>query len=212
MKQTSFSRLLEQVRQCKACEAALPLEPRPTIQVHPEARLLIIGQAPGLKVHQTGIPWNDASGERLREWIGIPKEIFYDESIVAIMPMGFCYPGKGKTGDLPPRKECFPLWHEKLLENMPKIECILLVGSYAVNSYLKNSRKKSLTETIQAWEEYLPRFIPFPHPSPLNNIWLHKNRWFEEKTLPKIRKIIRIVLDDCGKNGASFYNLIRFSH
>ena len=160
---------------------------RPIVQVHRDATLLIIGQAPGLKVHETGIAWNDASGERLRGWIGLPEEIFYDAKKVAIVPMGFCYPGKGKTGDLPPRKECFDLWHSKILAEMPNIKLILLVGSYSINSYLKKSRKKTLTETVRAWEEYLP-YIPLPHPSPLNNIWLHKNRWFEEEVVPIVRK------------------------
>lgn len=193
MKKESCSQLIKDVRQCKACEG-LPLGTRPIIQVNNEARLLIIGQAPSLKVHQTGIPWNDASGVRLREWLGLSSETFYDEKIVAILPMGFCYPGKGARGDLPPRKECFDLWHDKLIAKMPNIKLVLLLGSYAQNSYLKNTRKKSLTETVRAWEEYLPRYIPFPHPSPLNNIWLHKNNWFKESMLPSIRKIIQSAL------------------
>jgi uracil-DNA glycosylase family 4 len=194
MKEKSFTQLIQQVRQCNACEGCLPLGPRPIIQVHGNAKLLIIGQAPGLKAHQTGIPWNDASGERLREWLGLSNEIFYDKNKVALLPMGFCYPGKGERGDLPPQKECFNLWHEKVITNLPKIKLVLLLGSYAQNTYLKNTRKKSLTETVRAWEEYLPRYIPFPHPSPLNNIWLHKNNWFIESMLPSARRIIKSVL------------------
>jgi uracil-DNA glycosylase len=194
MKKESFRQLITHVRQCTACEGCLPLGPRPIIQVNNEAKLLIIGQAPGLKVHQTGIPWNDASGERLREWLGLSNETFYDEKVVAILPMGFCYPGKGERGDLPPRKECFNLWHDKLIARMPNIKLVLLFGSYAQNSYLKDTRKRSLTETVRAWEEYLPRYIPFPHPSPLNNIWLHKNSWFKKTMLPSIQKIIKSAL------------------
>jgi uracil-DNA glycosylase len=195
MKIESFNQLINQVRQCNACKNYLPLGPRPIIQAHSKAKLLIIGQAPSVKVHETGIPWNDASGERLREWLGISRETFYDEKKIAILPMGFCYPGKGKRGDLPPRKECFDLWHNKLLSNMPKLELILLLGSYAHKSYLKKDRKNSLTETVRAWKEYSPRYIPFPHPSPLNNIWLHKNTWFIENMLPSIREIIKSLLD-----------------
>jgi uracil-DNA glycosylase len=195
MKMKSLSKLIKEVRQCDVCVGCLPLGPSPIIQVNSGARLLIIGQAPGLKAHQTGIPWNDASGERLREWLGLTPEAFYDEKKVAILPMGFCYPGKGKRGDLPPRKECFNLWHNEFLSNMPKLELVLLLGSYAHKSYLKKDRKNSLTETVRAWKEYLPRYIPFPHPSPLNNIWLHKNNWFKGNMLPSIREIIKAMFD-----------------
>jgi uracil-DNA glycosylase len=194
MKKTSFGTLMKQVRGCEACKSHLPLGPRPVLQAHENAKLLIIGQAPGIKVHQSGIPWSDASGERLRDWIGLTSETFYDEKIVAILPMGFCYPGTGERGDLPPRKECHSLWHKELTKRMPQINLVLLLGSYAHASYLKNERKNSLTETVRAWSEYLPRYVPLPHPSPLNNIWLHKNRWFQEVELPKLKKIIKAAL------------------
>jgi uracil-DNA glycosylase len=189
----TLTQITKQVRACTACKAHLPLKPRPIVQVHSRARLLLVGQAPGLKVHQTGIAWDDASGERLREWLGIDKTIFYDERRVAIVPMGFCYPGKGNSGDLPPRKECFPLWHHKLREHLPNIELTLLIGSYAQNAYLGKRRKNSLTETVRAWREYLPEYFPLPHPSPLNNIWLSKNRWFEREVLPGLKKSVGLI-------------------
>lgn len=190
----TFNSLLKRIRACEACKLALPLGPRPIVQASPHSRILIIGQAPGLKVHESGIPWDDASGDRLREWMGIGKERFYDEDLVAIVPMGFCYPGKGKSGDLPPRKECAPLWHRPVLEQMPNLELVLLVGSHAQTAYLGKSRKSSMTETVRCWAEYLPRYLPLPHPSPLNNIWLHKNRWFKNKELPEIKKCIQALL------------------
>lgn len=185
--ETAFKTLIRNARACHAC-SGLPLGPRPVFQASPSARLLIVGQAPGLKVHRTGIPWDDASGERLREWLGLSKEIFYDEKRVAILPVGFCYPGTGERGDLPPRKECFPLWHEKFLSQMSELQLTVLLGQYAHAAYLGKSRKANLSETVRAWREYLPRYLPLPHSSPLNNIWLAKNRWFE-KDLRDIRQI-----------------------
>jgi uracil-DNA glycosylase len=151
---------------------------------------LIIGQAPGIKVHESSIPWNDASGERLREWLGIDRDTFYDEKRVAIVPMGFCYPGKGKSGDLPPRPECAELWHQKVLQSLPNIQMTLLIGQYAQNYYLKNRTTKTLTETVMNWQNWAPEFLPLPHPSPRNNIWLKKNPWFEREVIPYIRKHI----------------------
>lgn len=168
--------------------------PRPVLQASKEARILLVGQAPGLKVHNSGVPWNDASGDRLREWLGITSDIFYDEKRIAILPMGFCYPGAGERGDLPPRKECYPLWHKRFLTEMQNIQIIVLLGQYAMVSYLGKSRKSSLTKTVHAWREYLPRFLPLPHPSPLNNIWLARNRWFE-KDLKEIGKVCQRVLN-----------------
>jgi uracil-DNA glycosylase len=178
-------------RACEACKEHLPLGPRPVIQASSSAKLLIVGQAPGIKVHRSGIPWDDASGDRLRGWLGLPSEKFYDEKMVAIMPMSLCYPGTGERGDLPPRRECFPLWHKRLTSLMPDLRLVLLIGSYAQAEYLKSSRKSSLTETVRAWREYLPHYLPLPHPSPLNNIWLHKNRWFQLEELPKIKDQVR---------------------
>lgn len=184
------SSLLTEIRQCTACEPHLSHGANPVIQAHPNARLLIIGQAPGVKVHESSIPWNDASGERLREWLGIGSDTFYDEQKVAIVPMGFCYPGKGKSGDLPPRKECAELWHKKVLRSLPNIQMTLLIGQYAQNYYLKERATKTLTETVKNWQVWAPEFLPLPHPSPRNNIWLKKNPWFESEVIPYIRKHI----------------------
>ncbi len=183
---------MRDVHACRAC-ADLPLGPRPVFQASPSARVLLIGQAPGLKVHLSGIPWSDASGERLREWLGLAPELFYDEGRIAILPIGFCYPGTGARGDLPPRKECHPLWHEKLLLRMPKIQLTVLLGQYAHQVYLGKSRKASLTETVRSWREYSPRYLPLPHPSPLNNIWLAQNRWFERE-LEEMRQVCQLAL------------------
>ncbi|EGQ7982343.1 TPA: uracil-DNA glycosylase family protein [Vibrio vulnificus] len=179
--------LLTQIRACQVCASALPLGANPVIQAHSEAKILIIGQAPGTKVHHTSIPWNDASGNRLRAWLDIEKQTFYDPKQIAIMPMGFCYPGRGQSGDLPPRKECAPLWHEALLKHLPNIELTLLIGQYAQNRYLSN-KPKTLTETVQNWQAWLPDYLPLPHPSPRNTLWLRKNPWFEEQTVPYLRQ------------------------
>ncbi|MGL0939955.1 uracil-DNA glycosylase family protein [Vibrio vulnificus] len=179
--------LLTQIRACQVCASALPLGANPVVQAHSEAKILIIGQAPGTKVHHTSIPWNDASGNRLRAWLDIEKQTFYDPKQIAIMPMGFCYPGRGQSGDLPPRKECAPLWHEALLKHLPNIELTLLIGQYAQNRYLSN-KPKTLTETVQNWQAWLPDYLPLPHPSPRNTLWLRKNPWFEEQTVPYLRQ------------------------
>ncbi|PML58211.1 uracil-DNA glycosylase family protein [Vibrio lentus] len=183
-----FSSLLTEIRHCTACEPHLSHGANPVIQAHPNARLLIIGQAPGIKVHESSIPWNDASGERLREWLGMDCDTFYDEQKVAIVPMGFCYPGKGKSGDLPPRKECAALWHQKVLQSLPNIQMTLLIGQYAQNYYLKDKATRTLTETVRNWQAWAPEFLPLPHPSPRNNIWLKNNPWFESEVIPYIRK------------------------
>ncbi|EGQ7834030.1 uracil-DNA glycosylase family protein [Vibrio vulnificus] len=179
--------LLTQIRACQVCASALPLGANPVVQAHSEAKILIIGQAPGTKVHHTSIPWNDASGNRLRAWLDIEKQTFYNPKQIAIMPMGFCYPGQGQSGDLPPRKECAPLWHEALLKHLPNIELTLLIGQYAQNRYLSN-KPKTLTETVQNWQAWLPDYLPLPHPSPRNTLWLRKNPWFEEQTVPYLRQ------------------------
>lgn len=192
--------LLTAIKQCRICESALKLGCRPVVQAHPNAKLLIIGQAPGIKVHQSGVPFNDASGERLRLWLGMDSETFYDPTKVAIMPMGFCYPGKGKSGDLPPRKECAPQWHQALLAQLPNIEMTLLIGQYAQDYYLGNSNRnnsnlgdkpKTLTETVKNWQQWAPSYVPIPHPSPRNNIWLKKNPWFEQDVIPYIQALIK---------------------
>ncbi|MCP5356775.1 MAG: uracil-DNA glycosylase family protein [Pseudomonadales bacterium] len=182
----SLTRLLEQVRNCRLCAEHLPLGPRPVVRALPSARLMIIGQAPGTKVHASGIPWDDASGKRLRDWLQMDKEVFYDESRVAIMPMGFCYPGKGRSGDLPPRPECAPQWHAALMSELPQLSLVLLIGQYAQRYYLPQ-KPASLTETVQQWREAGPRYFPLPHPSPRNQLWLKRNAWFESEVLPALR-------------------------
>ncbi len=186
--------LLAEIRLCDVCSAQLPLGPRPILQAHPDARVLVAGQAPGRRVHDTGIPWDDPSGVRLREWMGIEEVQFHDRRQVALVPMGFCYPGTGASGDLPPRKECSDLWHQRLLVMLPKVRLTLLLSQYAHTYYLEGRRKKTLTETVRAWKEYRPTYIPLPHPSPRNNRWLKKNPWFQEDVLPYVRKRVRTLL------------------
>ncbi|NLJ91608.1 MAG: uracil-DNA glycosylase family protein [Aeromonadales bacterium] len=182
-----FAQLLAQVRACQLCQAHLPLGPRPVVQMAPQARIMIIGQAPGTRVHATGIPWNDPSGDTLRSWLQVSREQFYDPTLFAIMPMGFCYPGRGKSGDLPPRPECAPTWHQQLLEQLPNIELTLLIGQYAQRYYLKK-RYRTLTETVYHWRDVGPALFPLPHPSPRNRYWLSKNPWFEQETVPALRR------------------------
>lgn len=179
--------LLKRVRGCQLCAKQLPNSPRPVIRAHSNSRLLIIGQAPGAKVHASGIPWDDPSGDRLRVWLNLSKEIFYDEQQIAIIPMGFCFPGKGRSGDLPPRPECAPSWHKELLICMPNIQLTLLVGQYAQRYYLARSYS-SLTSTVKQWRRHLPQYFALPHPSPRNNIWLRNNLWFEADVLPELRR------------------------
>ena len=169
--------LLREVRACTVCEPHLPFPPKPILRAESSARLLIVGQAPGRRVHETGIPWNDPSGDRLRDWMQVSREVFYDESRVAIIPAGFCYPGKGPSGDLPPRPECAPLWHPRLRAALPEVRLVLLIGSYAQAYYLGKRRKASLSETVRAFREYLPDFIPTPHPSWRTTGWLA--HWLE---------------------------------
>ena len=185
-KQSELESLLYEVRQCRLCEAQLPLGPRPVVQCSREARILIVGQAPGSKVHQSGIPFDDPSGNRLRDWLDISRETFYDSSRVAILPMGFCYPGTGKSGDLPPRPECAPQWRDQLLAQMPNIELTLVIGQYAQKYHIKN-KHASLTELVKSWRDYWPDVIPLPHPSPRNNRWLKQNPWFDKTLLPELK-------------------------
>ncbi len=181
-----FSQLLESVRECRLCEKSLPLGPRPVLQIDPRAKILIAGQAPGRRVHESGIPFDDASGVRLREWLGVSSEAFYDPTKFAILPMGFCYPGTGKSGDLPPRPECAEAWRERLLSSLRQVEMTLVIGQYAQRWHLPQTQK-NLTETVRAWQDYGPGIIPLPHPSPRNNIWLKKNPWFAEALLPALK-------------------------
>lgn len=184
---SSLDALLVAVRSCRACEAHLPRGPRPVLQAGVAARILIIGQAPGLRVHASGIPWDDPSGERLRSWMGIDKDVFYDELRIAIIPMGYCYPGKGKSGDMPPRRECEKLWLDHLLAKLPGIELTLLIGQYAQRRFLANRCQPSLTDTVRAWRDYAPQYIPLPHPSARNQPWFKRNPWFEQELIPVLR-------------------------
>lgn len=186
--------LLSKIRNCSLCKAHLPLGPRPVVTANQESKIVIIGQAPGTKVHASGVPWDDASGKQLRNWLGVTNEQFYDEKNFAIVPMGFCYPGRGKGGDLPPRPECAPQWHEQLLEFMPKVELVLLIGLYAQKYYLKKEAKKTLTETVGNYQEYLPMYFPLPHPSPRNRFWLTRNPWFEKDILPILKSKIQSLI------------------
>jgi uracil-DNA glycosylase len=188
---SSIDRLFAEVRACTRCAAALPLGPRPIVRGHATARLLILSQAPGTRVHETGLSFNDRSGDRLREWLGIDRETFYDESRVAILPMGLCYPGRyAAGGDLPPRPECAPLWHERILAEWPRLELTLLVGSYAIDHYLKQRKGPSMTATVQAWRDYLPGYLPLPHPSWRTTGWERRNPWFSRDVLPDLRRRI----------------------
>ncbi len=182
--------LLVAVRACRACEGQLPLGPRPVLRAGALARILIVGQAPGARVHRTGIPWNDPSGERLRAWMGVGKDAFYDESQIAIIPMGYCYPGRGKGGDLPPRRECAHLWLDALLERLPMVELTLLIGQHAQRHFLGRRRKSTLAATVAAWREYAPAFVPLPHPSPRNTPWFQRNPEFERQLLPGLQRRI----------------------
>lgn len=190
MQKTQYPRLedlLVAVRNCRACEGKLPLGPRPVLQVGAAARILVVGQAPGLRVHTTGVPWDDPSGERLRTWMGVDKDSFYNVSRVAIVPIGYCYPGRGNGGDLPPRPECAALWLDQLLAKLPRIELTLLIGLHAQRHFLGKRRKGSLTETVRAWREFAPEYLALPHPSPRNTPWFKRNPWFEDELLPVLR-------------------------
>lgn len=186
--------LLSEIQKCKLCEPHLQLGANPVVKGHKNSKIAIIGQAPGTKVHASGIPWDDASGRQLRKWLNVSDEDFYNVEKFAIVPMGFCYPGKGTSGDLPPRKECAPLWHKQLFHKMPNIEMILLIGMYAQNYYLKETAKRTLTETVDNYPAYLPKYFVLPHPSPRNRFWFTKNPWFEKTVVPTLKKKVAEIL------------------
>lgn len=190
-----MDKLLSDIRNCIVCKEFLPNNPRPIIQASSVSKIVIIGQAPGQKVQNSGIPWDDASGNNLRDWLGVDRQTFYDEKVFALMPMGFCFPGSGKSGDLAPRPECAPLWHLPLLKSMPEIELTLLIGQYAQKYYLNKYAKGTLTETVKSYHEYLPKYIPLPHPSPRNNIWQKKNQWFKESLIQVLQEKVGSLLD-----------------
>lgn len=191
-----FDALLREIRACRLCEHALPLGPKPVLRASAGTRLLVVGQAPGTKVHASGIPWNDASGKRLREWLEMDADTFYDTARIAIVPMGFCYPGRQGSGDAPPRPECRATWHPKLLPLLKNVRLTLLIGQYAQAYFLGDKRKATLTDTVRAWADYGPERFPLPHPSPRNIGWFKANPWFERDALPALRERVRDALRD----------------
>ena len=190
--------LIKEARACRVCAPHLPLGPRPVLQVHPAARILIAGQAPGRKVHESGVPFDDASGERLRDWMGVTRATFYDASRIAILPMGFCFPGTGRSGDLPPRSECAPLWRQGLLDQMKQIELTLVIGDYAQRWHWADAESKNVTDTVAAWRTQWPAVLPMPHPSPRNNIWLKINPWFVADVVPALKSRVAALLSKGG--------------
>ena len=192
-KNKSLDTLLGSIRACSLC-GGLPLGPRPIVQAHHDSRILIAGQAPGQRTHEKGIPFDDPSGKRLRDWLGVDREEFYDSKIFAIVPMGFCYPGRGLTGDLPPRPECAPKWRNQLLGELQNIEFTLVIGHYALDWHLGDQRLKTLTDTVLHWRSGWPDILPLPHPSPRNNRWLRNNQWFDKEVLPALKTRIRNIL------------------
>lgn len=190
-----LARLLTDIRACTVCAEHLPLGPLPVVRGSTAARIMIISQAPGTAVHKTGLSFNDPSGDRLRGWLDVDRDTFYDESRFAMLPMGFCYPGRfERGGDLPPRPECAPLWHERVRAAMPAVELHIVVGSYAINQYLATTPKRSMTDTVRAWRDYLPDYLPLPHPSWRTTAWERKNPWFMKAVVPKLRARVRALL------------------
>lgn len=194
---TGFDELLGRVRGCTLCARALPHGPRPVVQLHPEARILIAGQAPGRRVHESGVPFDDPSGDRLREWMGLTRDDFYDPRVLAILPMGFCYPGPGSSGDLPPRAECAPAWREELLGHLGSVGLTLVLGRYALDWHL-DAGSKTVTEVVRGWRGHWPDIVPLPHPSPRNQRWIKKNPWFEADVLPALRGRVAELLKPRG--------------
>lgn len=185
-----MKKLLLEIEACRVCEPFLEHGCRPVMAAAPQSKIIIIGQAPGRRVHESGVPWDDPSGNALRSWLGVDKAEFYNTDRFGIIPMGFCYPGTGKSGDLAPRPECAPLWHSRLLESMKNVKLTLLIGAYAQRYYLGKQAEKNLTETVRNFGQYLPEFLPLPHPSPRNNIWMKKNPWFKEDVLPVLKDLV----------------------
>lgn len=186
--------LLKEISRCTACSEALPHPPRPVLSFSAHSKIIIVGQAPGAVVNQTGIPWADKSGDNLRQWLGVTKESFYNTTHFGLIPIGFCYPGKGKTGDLPPRPECAPLWHDRIQQQLEHVELTILIGQYAQHYYLKERNQMTLTDTVRNFQAYLPEIFVLPHPSPRNNIWRARNQWFDEEVLPTLREKVAKIL------------------
>ncbi len=191
-----FVELAKEIRSCTLCSAHLPLGPRPVFQARPSARILVVGQAPGTAVHETGIPFNDPSGERLRSWMGVDKETFYNDKLIALVPMGFCYPGRAANGggDLPPRPECAQAWRQQLLGHLKKIELTLAIGRYAIDWHLTPEKRATLTQIVADWPKYWPHVVPLPHPSPRNTLWLRRNPWVEAELVPQLKGRIKKIL------------------
>lgn len=190
-----MTELIEEIRQCRLCEERLLLGPRPVLQYSQGAKILVAGQAPGTKVHQTGIPFNDPSGDRLRQWMGIDRSIFYDADQINIIPMGFCYPGRlPKGGDLPPDPLCAQTWHDQIFASRPAYDLVLVIGQYAQAYHLKGRMEKTLTQTVEKWQTFTPFYLPMPHPSPRNRFWLSKNSWFEETVVPYLQMRVKNIL------------------
>ncbi|MEZ4904340.1 MAG: uracil-DNA glycosylase family protein [Spirosomataceae bacterium] len=189
-----MEKLLQEIKSCVVCKNHLPHPPRPILQASTQAKILIIGQAPGRRVQHTGIPWNDASGRELRRWLGVSEEQFYNKDLFALVPMGFCYPGTGTHGDLPPRPECQPLWHPILLDKMGHIQLTILIGQYAQKHYLGTKSKPTLTDNVKNFREFLPKYLPLVHPSPRNKRWQKRNVWFEWEVVPVVQDIVRSLL------------------
>jgi len=189
-----MKKLLEEIRKCTVCKKYLPNKPKPIIQASEKSRILIIGQAPGQKVQDTGIPWDDKSGDELRRWLDVNKEQFYDNTLFALMPMGFCYPGKGTSGDMAPRSECAPLWHNSVLSEMKEIKLILLIGQYSQKYYLGKDFNTNITENIRSFKKFMPNYLPLVHPSPRNRIWQKKNPWFESTVVPFLQRSVRQII------------------
>ncbi|WP_340199406.1 uracil-DNA glycosylase family protein [Ascidiimonas sp. W6] len=191
-----MQKLLHEIRNCDYCQEHLPLPPRPIISGAKNSKIILVSQAPGKKAHEQNRAWDDASGKRLKKWLGVDEDTFYNSGNFAVLPMGFCYPGKATTGDLPPRKECAPLWHSKVWEAFENVKLTIFIGKYAQDYYLKDQRKKNLTETILHYQEYLPEVFVLPHPSPVNRFWIAKNTWFEEQVVPELQKQVSNILRD----------------
>ncbi len=189
-----MKKLLENIKSCRVCESYLPFLPRPIVQASATSKIVIIGQAPGRKVQESGIPWDDQSGKELRRWLQVTDEQFYNPELFALIPMGFCFPGSGKSGDLPPRPECAPLWHPQLLQEMKEVKLIILIGQYAQKRYLKEQSSARITDNIKNYHQFLPLYLPLVHPSPRNKIWQKKNPWFEEEVIPVLRNIVKEVI------------------
>ncbi len=194
--------LLRDVRACTLCASYLPLGPRPVLQMGVGARILIAGQAPGRQVHESGVPFDDASGDRLREWMGIDRAVFYDAAMIAILPMGFCYPGTGASGDLPPRPECAAQWRQRILSVMPNIELTLVIGRYAQAWHFAAAAATGVTDAVRGWRDHWPAVLPLPHPSPRNNIWLKRHPWFAADVLPALQARVGAIVGGGARHAA----------